>query len=94
MKLTHNIFLLAVFAQVLCATLPAVSAGQADRPNIVFLFTDDQATYSMGCYGNEDVQTPNLDRLAKAGIVFDRHYATTAICMGSRATVMTGMYEY
>ncbi len=69
--------------------------GYADeRPNIVFLMTDDQATYSMGCYGNEDVQTPNLDRLARAGIVFDRHYATTAICMASRVTVMTGMYEY
>ena len=90
-----NIFLATVSVQALCAVLPTVvSAGQADRPNIVFLFTDDQATYSMGCYGNEDVQTPNLDRLAKAGIVFDRHYATTAICMGSRATVMTGMYEY
>ncbi len=82
-----------IYALLLFAFLPA--NGHADeRPNIVFLMTDDQSTYSMGCYGNDDVQTPNLDRLAKAGIVFDRHYATTAICMASRATVMTGMYEY
>ena len=76
------------------ALLCATSSLQAARPNIVFLMTDDQSTYSMGCYGNPDVQTPNLDRLAHDGIVFDRHYATTAICMASRATVMTGKYEY
>jgi len=64
------------------------------RPNIVFLFADDQSTYSVGCYGNADVQTPQLDRLARDGMVFDRHYNTTAICMASRASVFTGMYEY
>ena len=64
------------------------------RPNIIFLMADDQNTYSMGCYGNTDVQTPNLDQLAAEGVVFDHHYDTTAICMASRATVMTGMYEY
>ncbi|MGJ8641218.1 MAG: sulfatase family protein [Opitutaceae bacterium] len=65
-----------------------------DRPNIVYLMADDQSTYTMGCYGNPDVQTPNLDRLADVGIAFDNHYVTTAICMASRASVMTGMYEY
>ena len=48
----------------------------------------------MGCYGNPDVQTPNLDQLASDGMAFDNHYVTTAICMASRATAMTGMYEY
>jgi len=64
------------------------------RPNIVFLMTDDQCTYSMGCYGTPGVQTPNLDQLAREGISFDNYYVTTAICMGSRATVMTGLVEY
>ena len=64
------------------------------RPNIVFLFADDQCTYSMGCYGTPKVKTPHMDQLARDGIVFDNHYDTTAICMGSRANVMTGMYEY
>jgi arylsulfatase A-like enzyme len=64
------------------------------RPNIVFLLSDDQSTYSLGCYGNKDVKSPQLDRLADDGMVFDRHYDTTAICMASRASVMTGMYEY
>lgn len=64
------------------------------RPNIVFLFADDQSTYSVGCYGNKDVRTPNMDQLARDGVVFDKHYNTTAICMASRANVFTGMYEY
>ena len=68
--------------------------AQAKKPNIVYLMTDDQSRYSMGCYGNNDVQTPNLDRLSADGITFDNHYVSTAICMASRATVMTGMYEY
>ena len=70
------------------------TAFAAEKPNIVFLFADDQNTLSVGCYGNDEVQTPNMDQLAKDGMVFDRHYNTTAICMGSRANVMTGMYEY
>ena len=67
---------------------------QAEKPNIIYLMSDDQSTYSMGCYGNADVKTPNMDQLAKEGMIFDNHYVTTAICMASRATVMTGMYEY
>ena len=69
-------------------------AQQEGRPNLVFLLTDDQTTYSLGCYGNEDVQTPNTDALAKEGVLFHRHYDSTAICMASRASIMTGLYEY
>lgn len=74
------------------------SIGQTDpiagAPNVVFLLTDDQATITMGCYGNQTVKTPNLDSLATRGVVFDRHYVTTAICMASRANIFTGLYEY
>jgi arylsulfatase A-like enzyme len=71
----------------------AGDAGQA-RPNIIFLMADDQATYSMGCYGTPGAKTPNLDKLAGDGMLFHAHYDTTAICMASRASVMTGMFEY
>ncbi|SRR6056297_520687 len=64
------------------------------RPNLVFLMADDQCTYSMGCYDTPGADTPNLDRLAADGMIFDRHYVTTAICMASRATVMTGKHEF
>ena len=69
-------------------------ARAAERPNIVLLLTDDQCCYSLGCYGNPDVRTPQIDGLARQGIVFDNHYDTTAICMGSRANVFTGKYEF
>ena len=77
---------------VLCVTAGSVQADTL--PNIVFLLADDQCTYSVGCYGNKDVKTPQMDRLGRDGIIFDKHYNSSAICMASRANIMTGMYEY
>lgn len=76
------------------ALLSAAVCFSEKRPNVIYLMSDDQSTYTLGCYGNPDVQTPNIDKLAADGMAFDNHYDTTAICMASRATVMTGMYEY
>ncbi|MEZ5302955.1 MAG: sulfatase [Verrucomicrobiales bacterium] len=82
--------LLAALASAL-----AFSGARAEpRPNLVFLLTDDQCSDSLGCYGNADVQTPQIDRLAAEGVAFDCHYDTTAICMASRASIVTGMFEY
>lgn len=70
-------------------------AGEKKKqPNIIFLFADDQNLGSVGIYGNPEVKTPNMDQLGRDGLIFDRHYNTTAICMASRANVMTGLYEY
>ncbi len=79
---------------IIATCLSCFAAHAAERPNIVFLLSDDQTTYSLGCYNTPDVQTPHLDQLARDGITFDRHYDTTAICMASRASIMTGKYEY
>ncbi|MCB1208554.1 MAG: sulfatase [Verrucomicrobiales bacterium] len=65
-----------------------------DRPNIIFLFSDDQTIRAAGCYGNQDIITPHLDQLAKDGTRFANHYNTTSICMASRCCVLTGLYEY
>lgn len=65
-----------------------------ERPNIIFLLTDDQTSVATGCYGNTQVITPNMDKLASEGVMFSNHYNTTSICMASRACIMTGMYEY
>ena len=90
------IFLLPYLLLVTCnLSLAGESASPArTRPNIVFLLTDDQTTYSLGCYGNPDVKTPNIDALASQGMTFDNHYVTTAICMASRVNIMTGKFEY
>lgn len=62
----------------------------AARPNILFLLSDDHSYPYLGCYGNKDVQTPNLDRLAGQGMRFDRMFVGCPQCVPSRATLMTG----
>ena len=85
---------LIAFSLLLCASGISLGAAENARPNIVFLFSDDQTARAVGCYGNKDVITPHLDRLAKDGVRFANHYNTTSICMASRSCVMTGLYEY
>jgi arylsulfatase A-like enzyme len=77
---------------LLCGLCSAAFA--AEKPNILFLLTDDQTIGAMGCYGNQDVITPHLDKLASDGVRFRNHYDTTSICMASRCSVLTGLYEY
>ncbi len=79
---------------IICSIAATALWSADNRPNIVFLLTDDQATYTLGCYGNSDAITPNIDRLADQGIRFNNHYDTTAICMASRVNVVTGKFEY
>ncbi|MGJ8634292.1 MAG: sulfatase family protein [Luteolibacter sp.] len=72
----------------------SVAYAEEKRPNIIYLMADDQNFSSVGIYGNPEMQTPNMDKLGKDGLIFDKHYNTTAICMASRGNVFTGMYEY
>lgn len=76
-------------------TNPAFSQPKSDaRPNIIFILADDLTFDGVGAYGRSDVKTPNIDHLAGRGIRFTRYYNTTAICMASRATIMTGKFEF
>ncbi len=65
-----------------------------DRPNLLFIFTDQQRYDSLGCYGNPDIHTPNLDALAAESLLFERAYVTQPVCTPSRATLMTGVYPH
>ena len=62
----------------------------ADRPNVLMIAVDDLRPM-LGCYGNHQIQTPNIDRLAKIGLVFDRAYCQYAKCGTSRLSIMTGL---
>ena len=62
----------------------------ANRPNFLFIITDQHRADHLGCYGNPVVRTPNIDRLAQNGTRFERFYVATPICMPNRATLMTG----
>ncbi len=61
-------------------------------PNIIFLLTDDQRWDAMGCMGNPDVVTPEMDKLAGEGVKFSHAYVTTPICAISRASILSGQY--
>jgi arylsulfatase A len=74
-------------------TLPAALAAQPRSPNIVFILADDLGAGELGCYGDKDVRTPNLDRLAAQGVRFETCYATP-LCSPSRVEVMTGRYGF
>ena len=69
----------------------AFAEGAERRPNVVVLFTDDQGTLDAKCYGSDDLETPNLDRLAASGIRFTQAYAHT-VCCPSRAALLTGRH--
>lgn len=74
----------------LLLTSAAAAADKTDKPNILFLLSDDHSYPYLGCYGNPDVRTPNLDRLASEGMRFDRMFVACPQCVPSRATLMTG----
>jgi arylsulfatase A-like enzyme len=68
----------------------SVALSAAEKPNILFLLSDDHSVPYLGCYGNPDVRTPTLDQLAADGILFDRFFTSCPQCVPSRATLMTG----
>ncbi len=75
------------------AALSAMPARAADRPpNIIVLLGDDHRSDALGCMGNPIVHTPELDRMAREGVIFDNHFTATPICCTSRASIMLGEY--
>ncbi|MEM6841320.1 MAG: sulfatase-like hydrolase/transferase [Bacteroidota bacterium] len=68
-------------------------AQSDDRPNFIFILTDDQSYGYMGCTGNTIVQTPNLDQLAADGVLFTNAHITSAICTPSRASILLSQFE-
>ena len=84
---------LALFAGALLCCCPAWVEAASDRPpNIIFILTDDQGYYDLGCYGATEVKTPRIDAMAKAGTRFTDYYAAAPICSPSRAGLLTGCY--
>ena len=68
--------------------------AQGQRPNILFVFTDDHATHAISAYGSVLNQTPNIDRLAREGMLFTRTFCGNSICAPSRATILTGKHSH
>ncbi|MGF1793685.1 sulfatase [Photobacterium profundum] len=69
-------------------------AAEQERPNILFIFSDDHANQAISAYNPTLGKTPNIDRIANEGAIFERAYVTNSICQPSRASVMTGKHSH
>lgn len=88
--MTRTLILFQVFFITSCL-------AAADRPNVLFIMSDDHTTQAFGCYGSRLAElnpTPVLDKLASEGMVFDNAFATNSICTPSRACIITGQYNH
>ncbi len=81
--------LFLVILSVAAGVMPAAGAESTDRPNILFIAVDDLRP-ELGCYSRDYIKSPNIDRLAKAGMVFNHAYCQQAVCSPSRSSLMTG----
>lgn len=100
-SLTRRPLLMLVLAFGFFVTPAQVQAGEdtpvakpEDRPNILFIFSDDHAYQALSAYSDDLIQTPNIDRIAKSGMRFDRCYVTNSICGPMRAVIQTGKYSH
>ena len=81
-----SLYILIALSVTLCA--------QSDKPNIVFIYADDLGYGDVSSYGATKIQTPNIDRLAKAGLRFTNAHSSAATCTPSRYSLMTGEYAW
>ncbi|MGK6352565.1 sulfatase family protein [Parapedobacter sp. DT-150] len=84
--------LLILSATIALAQRPTKEVPRQDRPNIIFLLTDDQRADALGAMGNPIIHTPHLDTMAHEGYLFRNAYVTTSICAVSRASLLSGQY--
>ena len=88
-KNTLPLILLSMFLAFSCKEPPET---EADQPNIIIVFTDDQGYQDVGCFGSPDIETPHLDQMAREGITLTNFYVAQAVCSASRAGLLTGCY--
>lgn len=77
-----------LFAALLCCAQAATPA----KPNVIFILADDLGIGDLGCYGQQKIRTPNIDRLAAEGMKFTQHYSGNSVCAPSRCALLTGKH--
>src|SRR5262245_11534277 len=83
---------LLLFGAILTLDAAGATVRAAERPNVIVILIDDLGACDLGCYGSTYHRTPNLDRLAAAGIKFTDAYAACPVCSPTRAALLTGKY--
>ena len=94
MNYLKSILLSFIFLASHSSQLLAQISTKAKQPNIVFIISDDHAFQAIGAYGGKLMPTPNIDRIAKEGAIFQNSFVTNSICGPSRATLLTGKYSH
>jgi len=79
-----------IFACLIFPVCGMLAGQEAQRPNIVFIMADDLGYGELGCYGQQKILTPNIDRLAREGLRFTQHYSGAPVCAPARCVLMTG----
>ena len=92
LKATMKHFSFSILSIVMMVCFTNAFAHAQERPNIIFLMTDDQRCDNLACYGRPEFKTPNIDNLAKQGVLFENAFYAVSICMPSRVTMLTGRY--
>lgn len=84
----------ALLLSLLQAAVLAKPSGASDatKPNIIYILADDLGYGDLGCYGQTQFETPNIDQLAKNGMLFTQHYSGSAVCAPARCALMTGLH--
>jgi arylsulfatase A len=85
--------LLSIFSGGCSATVTKRSPVNPEKPNIIYILADDLGYGDLGSYGQKNIKTPNLDRMAEEGMRFTQHYSGSTVCAPSRAVLMTGLHS-
>ncbi|NOR73568.1 MAG: sulfatase-like hydrolase/transferase [Draconibacterium sp.] len=95
MKNNFRVLGLIVFVSVLTVSCQIKNQNQKaeTKPNIIYILADDLGYGELGCYGQEKIETPNIDQLAKEGLMFTQHYSGSAVCAPSRSVLLTGKHS-
>jgi arylsulfatase A-like enzyme len=75
----------------IASTVVDQSIAAPSQPNVVLIVTDNHGAWTLGCYGNPDIKTPNLDRMASEGVRFTRAFSNNPVCSPTRATLLSGL---
>ncbi len=93
-QMTRNEFLKWMGMGAAALSFPSSANAQNKRPNILFIFTDDHATHAISAYGSKINKTPNIDRIANEGMIFNNSFCTNSICCPSRAVILSGKHSH
>jgi len=88
----RKVYILILFFSITFFSCQENNKKQSQKPNIIYILADDLGYGELGCYGQEKIETPNIDKLAETGMRFTQHYAGSPVCAPSRCNLLTGLH--